>query len=152
MKKTILYIISTFVALVMSSCTKSSDMDVAGEWHLVSSGDTDMELVDVYISFNGGSFEILQKLGEGRYWIYTGTYAVSGSILTGSYNDGSPLGGGSYDVKLEESGSRLVMTALNGSSEVSTYTRMQIPAEIRSEAVPAVKSSAENGQAPSPIF
>lgn len=109
---------------------------------MVSSGETDMEQVDVYLSFTDGNFEIYQKLGNSRYWIFSGTYTVTGNTVTGKYSDGSSWGS-YYESRLENDGSVLVLTALNGSAEESVYNRTPVPDEVKAEAVPAVKSGAD---------
>lgn len=152
MKKIVFYIISAIVmAVAASSCEKSGDdntpesLDVAGQWHLVSSGDLPMESVDVYVSFDNGSFFLYQKIGEGRYRRYAGTYIVSGSLLSGSYSDGTSWGS-DYDIALDPEGELLTMTARNGSGEVSTYERKAVPEEVLDNTL-TVKSSA----GPSPV-
>lgn len=140
MKKLLVYLNMAFLLLSgLVSCTRSSDLDLTGEWHMVSSGETDMETVDVYISFAEGEFSLFQKKGDGRYRYYDGSYIVNGSHVSGTYGDGTAWGS-SYDVRLEDGGDVLVMTASNGSSEVSVYNRSAIPDEVRTEAVPATRS------------
>lgn len=84
---------------------------------------------------------LYQKIGEGAYRIYNGTYTlttgttadgVSGYILSGEYNDGTPWGA-DY---LVESSSNDVMT-LTAGGVTETYTRVTggIPEEVKSSAV-----------------
>lgn len=136
-----------FLLSGLVSCNPSSDVDLTGEWHMVSSGETDMEAVDVYISFGNGDFSLYQKKGDGRYRYYDGSYIVNGSHVSGTYSDGTEWGS-SYDVRFEDGGDVLVMTASNGSSEVSVYNRAAIPDDVRSEAVPATKSEAQDDFGP----
>lgn len=143
MNKFLSYICLAFVLVSTLSCRSSSDIDLTGEWHMVSSGGTDMDVVSVYVSFQGGDFELFQKNGEGRYRYFSGNYFVNGSHVTGTYDDGESWGS-SYDVRLDQGGSVLVMTASNGSGEVSSYDRTTIPAEVRTEAVPGVRSANED--------
>lgn len=142
MKKILVYLSAAILSLGLISCKKTSVTDISGEWHMVSSGETDMEQVDVYLSFTDGNFEIYQKLGNSRYWIFSGTYTVTGNTVTGKYSDGSSWGS-YYESRLENDGSVLVLTALNGSAEESVYNRTPVPDEVKAEAVPAVKSGAD---------
>ena len=133
MKKIVFYIFFAVVmAVVVSSCAKSGNdtsesLDITGEWSLISSGDLSMDDISVYVSFVSDHFELYQKLGEGRYYVYTGTYTLSGNILSGRYSDGTSWGS-DYDVIIGYDS--LTMTARNGSGEVSVYTREDIPAEV----------------------
>ena len=86
-----------------------------------------MESIDVYVSFGDGTFDLYQKVGEGRYFLYDGTYTLTGNVLSGLYSDGTSWGS-DYDISLETDS--LVLTANNGSGEVSVYTREDIPAEV----------------------
>lgn len=114
-----------------SSGKKSTD--VTGEWCL-SGYDTKAvtigsESVDVYLAFSSGSFEIYQKLGQGRYRKYSGSYSVSNGILSGKYSDGKPMGS---DYEVSRKGDTLTLTA---GSEVTTYSKKAIPADVRKEAI-----------------
>ena len=133
MKKIVFYIFFAVVmAVAVSSCAKSGNdtsefLDITGEWSLISSGDLSMDDISVYVSFTSDHFELYQKLGEGRYYVYSGTYTLSGNILSGRYSDGTSWGS-DYDVIIGSDS--LTMTARNGSGEVSVYTREDIPAEV----------------------
>lgn len=104
-----------------------------GEWHYSS------EQCDIYVSFaSTGSFELFQKLGEGRHYLYCGTWSLEGDTLGGVYNDGTPWGS-SYTVSFDGDNT-MTLTATNGSSESNTYTRTTIPEEVRSESAIQVRS------------
>ena len=84
--------------------------------------------VSVYIEFaSGGSFTLYQKIGEGRYTMFTGSYSLSAdNKLSGSYNGGSAWG--PYDVAL--SGGTLTLTSAGG-KEVDTYKKISaIPESV----------------------
>ena len=102
-----------------------------------------MESIDVYVSFGDGTFDLYQKVGEGRYFLYDGTYTLTGNVLSGLYSDGTSWGS-DYDISLETDS--LVLTAKNGSGEVSTYVRKAIPAEVSGNV--AVKSSMKEAPVP----
>ncbi len=156
MKRIFSIILAVCTLAGLSSCSNKMEQgaDISGEWKLVDTGALvdagDVEL-EVYVRFDGGSFELYQKIGEqqGRFWSYSGTYSVSGSnILTGRYSDGTLLGGSrgdGYEVYME--GNSLFLTSVF-SGEVSEYVKETIPEEVKSEAVPPVRSD----EAPSPVL
>ena len=62
-------------------CSEKQDFraDIIGEWHF-SGIDT-----DVFISFGGdGTYELYQKIGDGRYRGYTGQWKLEKDILSGT--------------------------------------------------------------------
>lgn len=108
-------------------------LDVTGCWELsgvttkVSVGSVN---VNVYIEFvSGGSFTLYQKLGEGRYTVFTGTYALSADAkLSGTYTGGASWG--PYTAALN--GSNLTLTPAGG-KEVDTYKKISsIPTDVTS--------------------
>lgn len=144
--KRILYIISA--ALILGACgnnngspspdgpdTPSDQTSIVGEWHSTSltvSG-------DVYLDFNDDeSFEMYQKIGEGAYRLYRGTWNIEESILTGKYNDGEAWAA-SYDAVLD--GNKLTLTSKNDAAEMTEYTSCTIPEEVRTGCEVVVKSA-----------
>lgn len=116
---------------------KSGKTDISGEWELVSFDGiaTGNESISVYIAFSSnGTFELFQKLGEGRHVRYSGTYALTNNVLSGQYSSGDPFGT-AYEVELQSS--TLTLTADN--KEKSIYKKSAIPEKVRSEAA-SVKS------------
>lgn len=139
--KKILYILAAALCL-LTSCEKQIKFPekLYGDWFCQSTSLAGTE-VSVYVSFNGDSFMLYQKIGEGAYRIYNGTYTlttgttadgISGYILSGEYYDGTPWGA-DY---LVESSSNDVMT-LTAGGVTETYTRVTggIPEEVKSSAV-----------------
>lgn len=156
MKRIFSIILAVCTLAGLSSCSNKMEQgtDISGEWKLVDTGgltDASDVVLEVYVRFDGSNFELYQKLGEqqGRFWLYNGTYNVSGSnILTGRYSDGTLLGGSrgdGYEVYME--GNSLFLTSVF-SGEVSEYVKETIPEEVKSEAVPPVRSD----EAPSPVL
>lgn len=125
----ILYIVLAAM-LVAVSCKKSEPLSVTGCWSLQSVetkaavGETD---VQVYVEFaSNKSFTLYQKLGEGRFRKYAGTWKLAGSKLDGSYSDGKAWAA-TYDVSRKGS----TMTLVANDTEVSTYEQIDaIPAEV----------------------
>lgn len=139
MKKTALKILCmALVVLAAAACKKDetpSDLDISGQWHLVSSDKIDIEAegIDVYIDFRtGGDFDLYQKIGEGRYRLKYGSYTVTGTQVSGTYSGEIPWGS-QYEAAVN--GNTLVLTATNASGEVCTYEKESIPASVTSDAV-----------------
>lgn len=119
--------------------------EINGEWMLVSFGESEPGDINVYVSFDNGTFELYQNLGSGKYYLYTGNYTLDNTVLRGQYRDGTSWGS-DYDVDVESDS--LVLTARNGSGEVSVYTRKDIPEEVTGSAT--MKSSMK--EAPTPFL
>lgn len=131
----ILGIAIAFLALAACKKDESAAVDVSGQWHLVSSDRIDIEAsgIDVYISFTAsGRFELYQKIGDGRYRYFSGTYTMDGSRLAGTYSDATAWGS-TYTVSVSDG--TLVMTAENSSAEVCTYASEQIPQDVISDSI-----------------
>ena len=94
-------IFATFVALGLASCTKTDKNleRLSGEWHWQGI-EADVEL-DVYVVFQtDNTFELFQKIGEGAFRHYSGTFTFDGKTLTGVYSDKTPWRY-SYEVLLD---------------------------------------------------
>jgi hypothetical protein len=114
-----------------------SEMIVA-EWHLVSVSGLS-STPHVYVDFRQDlSFELYQKVGEGRYRKFDGTYAVSGTILSGKYSDGEKWGS---DYAVSFDGEKMLLTAQNGSEEVCTYEKKALSETDKAEAILVTKSA-----------
>lgn len=110
---------------------------ITGEWHSTSLPVTG----DVYISLaEGGAFELYQKIGDGGYRLYRGTWKVdeNKAILSGKYNDGNAWAA-SYSVSIDKD--VLTLTSENEAKEKSTYKKVSIPAEVKENCVVVVKSA-----------
>lgn len=121
------------MALVVSACSKE-DNDICGEWHLsdisVVTKAQEPYDISVYLAFSKtGTFDLYQKLQEGKYVHYTGKWEMADGQLYGYYTDGTPWGAGSYGVSL--SSKTLKLTANNGLGEVTTYKREKIPSSVK---------------------
>ncbi len=154
MKRLVYYTMLLIAAVcTVSGCSKNAGEEsfpVAGEWHLASVTGLDMEDLDVYAVFgNDGRFELYQKVGAGRHWRFDGTYSLAGTVLSGTYSDGTEWGS-TYEYSLAGDGQSLTLKALNGSEEESLYDRQDVPDEIRSGAVTVKAAGAE--KAPEPFL
>lgn len=129
MMNKIKYLLIALAVVFLSSCVKGSDTVTAivAEWHLVEmTGVQADDLPSVYIDFKADlTFEIYQKVGEGRYRRYDGTYVVTEDVVTGKYSDGEDWGSG-YAVSFDGDDEILVLTADNGSGEVCKYEKLSL--------------------------
>ena len=111
---------------------------IVAEWHLVSVSGLNV-LHHVYVNFAQDlSFELYQKIGEGRFRKYEGTYAVTGSLVSGKYSDGEKWGS-EYEASFDEA-ENLVLTAQNGSEEVCTYKKEALSDTDKADAIVVTKS------------
>ena len=106
------------------------------EWH-----STNLSLdADIYISFaDNGTFELYQKIVEGAYRLYRGTWNLEEDLLTGKYNDGEDWAA-AYKVTIVNN--VLTLTSYNDdAAEVSVFEKAEVPAEVKGNCVTIVKSS-----------
>ena len=145
--KKILYILAAAICL-LTSCKKELKFPekLYGDWYCHSTSLTSTD-VHVYVTFDVETFVLYQKIGEGAYRIYNGTYTLtqgeSGSCtLTGEYSDGTPWA--TEYVVVSSSNDVIVFTA-GDVTEVYNRVKDGIPADVKNSAS-AVKSngSAEN--------
>jgi hypothetical protein len=119
---------------------------IVTEWHCTVS-DID---ADIYLSLgNFFTFELYQKIGEGAYRLYKGTWELDEdtAMLSGKYNDGTPWGSG-YAVAVSEDGNSMTLTSSTGSEE-QTYRKESVPAAVKDGCVVVVKS---DGGIESPVL
>lgn len=135
----IMVIAALFCAAV--SCKKAPETSTAivAEWHLVEVAGMETSAVpQVYIDFKADyTFEMYQKLGEGRYRRYDGTYAVAEDMVTGKYSDGEKWGSG-YTAAFD--GDYMTLTADNGSGEVCKYEKASLDQSEKDKADVVTKS------------
>ncbi len=139
--KKLLYI---FAALMLiASCGKNEEgkkpeinleEQIIGQWHSTSISVDG----DIYIEFDQAkTFELYQRIGEGAYRLYRGTWNLEGDLLTGKYNDGEDWAA-AYKVSIE--GDALTMTSNNDAAETSSFMSSEIPSEVKDKCTVAVKS------------
>ena len=122
---------------MLTSCKKEMTLaeKIVGDWHCQATS-VDAE---IYVTFTAeGTFALYQKIGEGAFRLYNGTYTLAGTVLSGKYNDGSAWGA-SYEVTSSDSDT-LTLTA---EGVVETYGRVTggIPEEVLAGCVTVVKSN-----------
>ena len=136
MKSLKIFSLMMLLALAVVGCEKtsvngSSKSALDGEWVLTSWNEAEPEF-NVYIDFNeDNTFEIYQQVWSFDYELYTGTYTITGDIVTGVYADGSIWACG---YKFVKDGDTLTMYSQEDQSVVSVYTKCEIPSEIKAEA------------------
>lgn len=115
---------------------------IAGEWHCVVS-DID---ADIYLGLvSDNTFELYQKVGEGAYRLYRGTWSLDEKTasLTGKYNDGAAWASG-YGVALSEDEKSMTLSPSEGDDQ--TYRKESIPSEVKDGCVVVVKSVSEESE------
>lgn len=98
---------------------------IPGEWHCVVS-EID---ADIYLSImDNAAFELYQKVGEGSHRLYRGTWTLDEATceFNGKYNDKS-----------------MTLTPKNSSDEKHSYSRKDIPSEVKDNCVVVVKSGSD---------
>ena len=129
--------------MLIASCGKNEEgkkpeinleEQIIGQWHSTSISVDG----DIYIEFDQAkTFELYQRIGEGAYRLYRGTWNLEGDLLTGKYNDGEDWAA-AYKVSIE--GDALTMTSNNDAAETSSFMRSEIPSEVKDKCTVAVKS------------
>ena len=115
--------------LAFASCVKSEDAvvkELAGDWYYETvEADTP---VQVYVSFaKDMTFELYQKVGDGAFRKYTGTYTFDGTLLDGVYSDKAPW----KEAKtVTIDGDSLTAVGVK-TGETITYVRKLVPATVR---------------------
>lgn len=124
--------------LLFTGCGKNLQKKIVGEWH-----SEPMENVSIYASFaSDSSFELFQKVGDGRYRRYSGYYSLDkrSSIVNGTYSDGTAWAT-SYEVQYDKNSDRMYFIPADGSGEGWEFVRVNIPSEVREGSILPVKSS-----------
>lgn len=139
--KRLLYIISALMLMVSCGGDKGGQQTeltlgqkLCTEWH---SSTLSLD-ADIYISFaDNNTFDLYQKIVEGAYRLYRGTWNLEEDILTGKYNDGEDWAA-AYQISIE--GETLTMTSKNDAAEVSVYKKAEIPSTVKETSETIVKS------------
>lgn len=129
-------ILMLIISLVMVSCKEEQPkvLDITGQWELADIVDTKSvqigsETVEIYIDFKAdNTFELWQKLGEGRHRKHEGTWTLTESVLTGKYSDGKAWGA-SYEVSREEG--TLTMSEQKAGLQTYIYNTCTIPDSLK---------------------
>ena len=139
--KKIVFFISAL--MIMVSCGEKGgkqpeltlEQKLCTEWHSTA---MPLDGADIYLSFGeDNTFELYQKIVEGAYRLYRGTWNLEEDMLTGKYNDGEDWAA-AYQISID--GETLTMTSKNDAAEVSVYVKAEIPANVKDGSETIVKS------------
>ena len=134
-------IFATVVALGLVSCSKTDPNleKISGEWYW--QGTENGIALEVYLAFNtDGVFDLFQKLGDGAFRHYTGTFSYDGENLKGVYSDKTLW---AYDYVATVSGDSLTMKYVGADVSI-TYFRKTIPFTVRHHHTSPLKSMADD--------
>ena len=124
-----------FAAACHKEPAKSKTPAIVGEWQLTSievkSVDYSGQTVNVYLSFaEDGSFALYQMIGKGRFYKYSGTWAISGNILSGKYASGKDWAS-TYSFSV---GGEILTLVSEISGETDIYQKVGIPESVKEDA------------------
>ena len=134
------------IVLLIAGCgnkeeKKNLDELLIGQWHSTSLSISDAYTYagEVYIGFNADkTFDLYQKIGEGAFRLYRGSWNIDGDVLAGKYNDGEEWGT-RYQISID--GKTLTMKySIHDSEVTSVYTSVVIPSEVKIGCEVVVKS------------
>ena len=140
MKKYLILLSLAAALMCLFSCghkdnPETKTLDITGEWSLSDIQTKAPSIggvsVHVYIAFDNGAFTLYQKIGEGRYVKFSGTYSLEGDLLSGQYSTGSAWGA-QYRVSLTED---TLSLTVDGGSETDVYKKSPIPDEVKNSAI-----------------
>lgn len=139
MKNLKIWSLLMLLAATVSSCNNGTDKPAAGlehivnEWKLATWGGADAPFT-VYIDFNeDNTYEMYQQVYGLEFVKFSGTYNVSGNIVTGTYSDGQNWKSG-YKASISGDFNTLVLNSQEDVSIESVYEVTLIPEDIRTEA------------------
>lgn len=126
--------------LALASCVKSEEAlvkNLAGDWYY-ETVESDVP-VQVYVSFaKDMTFQLFQKVGDGAFRRYIGTYTFDGTLLDGVYSDKTEW----KEAKIVTIDGDVLTAVGVKTGETITYVRKLVPATVRYHYTDAVKSMA----------
>lgn len=126
--------------LVASSCEKTNTPNppaaglenIYNEWKLAEWGGAESEF-SVYIDFNeDGTFEIYQQVYDLSFSKFSGSFTISGDILSGVYTNGD-MWKSDYKVSLDTEGKVLTMVSQEDVPVTGIYNTTTIPEDVKAE-------------------
>ena len=140
MMKRVLYAFVVAALCLLTACggndkpgkEETKESDIAGVWELsdiVTKASLGSVAVSVYLDFaSDGKFTLYQKIGEGRYTKFAGTFALEKGVLSGKYSDGKAWG--PYNASVDKTSLTLEK---EGGKETDVYRKIDaVPAEVTS--------------------
>lgn len=135
-------VIAFLAILSLASCSKRDSSDLfsklVGSWHLVSA-QAKSQTPDSYIAFDkDNTFALYQQNDDGSYVKYTGTFALTGSQVTGKYDEGgaSAIWNASSTVSLSSDGKSLSLISDDDQQQVLSFQKEPVPMSIIAVVVP----------------
>lgn len=134
MKRIIIIVLST---ILIAGCGYNSKepktIDITGQWELMDMQTKAIQIgeveIEVYLEFNADkTFNIWQKIGEGRHREFTGTWEITDNSLSGKYSDGKEWGS-VYEVSMEDG--NLNLSETKSGTETYVYHKCQLPAGLK---------------------
>ena len=133
-------IFATIVALGLASCSKTDKNleKLSGEWYW--QGTEEGVELEVYLAFQtDNTFDLFQKIGDGAFRHYAGTYSYDGKTLTGVYSDKTAW---RYSYEVVVDGDNLTLNYI-GEEKSLTYVRKSIPFSVKQHHTEPLKSAAD---------
>lgn len=137
---------AAIAATILTACNSEQDQiekniyEIAGIWHF--EGNEAGQQVDVYLGFCPvyRTFDLYQKIGEGAYKHFTGSFTMTSSmVLSGKYDSGISW---AREYTVSRSGSLLKLSAGDYSCE---YTSADvIPEDVIDHSVPTRSTDDED--------
>lgn len=130
--KKVLYVILALICTAACNEPATETLDVTGQWELTDLTTRSIQIgdqtIEVYMDLKeDNTFQLWQKIGEGRHRNYKGTWQLTGTTLTGKYSDGKEWGT-AYEVSIENGD--LLMTESKTGTETYRYKSCTIPAGL----------------------
>ena len=109
---------------------------LAGVWHLTQWHDVEPSF-EVYMDIDAsGSITLYQRI-ESRYWsVYASSAEITNDVISGVYSD-DVVWGTSYEVSVDDD--TMTWAAANDATDISVYTRAELPADMPTESTRATK-------------
>lgn len=128
-------ILFAVLAMLVSACGNKKEtkaLDITGQWELIDiqtkSAQIGDAVIEVYIDFKkDNTFDLWQKLGEGRHEKLSGIWTLTGTVLSGKYDDKKDWGT-TYDVSIQSG--NLVMVEKKTGTETCVYGKCTIPSGL----------------------
>lgn len=141
MKKILMLAVAVASLFAVTGCGSKANENplikgMVGQWQMTKSPlrtSSTKEKLEIYVEFKSdNTFDLYQKdLNEPIYFKhYSGTYLITGDIVTGKYSDGKSWGAtNGYKTELNMAG-ELSMTNVDITDDITVYAKKDIPAEV----------------------
>lgn len=109
---------------------------LSGIWHLTQWHGVEPSF-EVYMDIDAsGSITLYQRI-ESHYWsVYASSAEITNDVISGVYSDGV-VWGASYEVSIDDD--TMTWVAANDATDISVYTRSELPADMPTESTRAAK-------------